>query len=106
MNDNPFPNSKKVYIPGSIYPDLRVPVREIALEANPTVTVYDTSGPYTDPNVEIDFNKGLKPMRLAWVKNRGDVEQGKYLKAKPGRNDPCWCGSGKKWKRCHYPNLG
>ncbi len=79
----PFPNSRKLYIEGS-RPDIRVPMREIrlsptrtknGLEENPPVLVYDTSGPYTDPDAEIDLKKGLKPIRLAWIEERGDTEE-------------------------------
>ena len=69
----PFPRSQKVYVQGS-RPDIRVPMREISLDVTPTafggeinapVTVYDTSGPYTDPNVTIDVRKGLADVRSA-----------------------------------------
>ena len=55
----PFPASQKVYIPGQLHADLRVPVRDIALTNGEQVSVYDTSGPYTDPNAIIDVRKGL-----------------------------------------------
>ncbi|MDX2062510.1 MAG: phosphomethylpyrimidine synthase ThiC [Bacteroidia bacterium] len=73
----PFPASRKIYVPGQQYPDLRVPMREIGLtDANlPPITVYDTSGPYTDPSAEIDIAQGLKPIRLPWIEGRGDVER-------------------------------
>ncbi|MCX5464365.1 MULTISPECIES: phosphomethylpyrimidine synthase ThiC [Alcaligenes] len=78
----PLPNSRKIYQTGS-RPDLRVPFREISLadtpsqfgaEPNPSLSVYDTSGPYTDPTVQIDIRKGLPPLRQAWVTERGDTE--------------------------------
>ncbi len=78
----PLPNSRKVYVQGS-RPDIRVPMREIrqsdtrtarGVEKNPPVYVYDTSGPYTDPAVEIDIRKGLPPLRAAWIEARGDTE--------------------------------
>jgi len=69
----PFPNSKKVYING-------VPKREISLsDNNPPVTVYDTSGPYTDPNVEIDLQKGLPHIRPHRAKS-GNVTQLHYAR--------------------------
>ncbi len=79
-----FPNSKKIYVEGG-RPDIRVPMREISLtdtpaveggqvETNPAVMVYDTSGPYTDPSVEIDIRKGLADVRSAWIEERGDTE--------------------------------
>ncbi|NHW02916.1 phosphomethylpyrimidine synthase ThiC [Stutzerimonas degradans] len=79
----PFPRSQKVYVQGS-RPDIRVPMREISLDVTPTafggeinapVTVYDTSGPYTDPNVTIDVRKGLADVRSAWIEERGDTEK-------------------------------
>lgn len=79
----PFPRSQKVYVQGS-RPDIRVPMREISLDVTPTafggeinapVTVYDTSGPYTDPNVTIDVRQGLADVRSAWIEERGDTER-------------------------------
>ncbi|MBX6395246.1 MAG: phosphomethylpyrimidine synthase ThiC [Alicyclobacillaceae bacterium] len=78
-----FPESRKVYIQGS-RPDIRVPMREIRLsptegrfgrEDNPPLRVYDTSGPYTDPDYVPDVRKGLPPLRLKWILERGDVEE-------------------------------
>ncbi len=78
-----FANSRKVYIQGS-RPDIQVPFREISLsdtpsafgaEKNPAVMVYDTSGPYTDPNVAIDIRNGLPALRAQWIAQRGDTEQ-------------------------------
>ena len=79
----PLPSSHKIHVQGS-RADLRVPMREISqsdtpaafgAEANPAITVYDTSGPYTDPSAQIDIRKGLAPLRAAWIEERGDVEQ-------------------------------
>ncbi len=79
----PFPRSQKVYVQGT-RADIRVPMREISLDVTPTdfggeinapVTVYDTSGPYTDPNVTIDVRKGLADVRSAWIEDRGDTEK-------------------------------
>jgi phosphomethylpyrimidine synthase len=72
----PFPASRKVYVPSSRFPDVLVPHRDIALHPTakePDVRVYDTSGPYTDPNVTIDIHAGLAPLRSSWVSERGDV---------------------------------
>ncbi|MDX8390757.1 MAG: phosphomethylpyrimidine synthase ThiC [Mariprofundaceae bacterium] len=78
----PFPNSRKVYITGS-REDIRVPMREISQsdtqmatdsEGNPALLVYDTSGAYTDPDVELDLTKGLPSVRDGWIKQRGDCE--------------------------------
>ncbi|MDQ5898616.1 MAG: phosphomethylpyrimidine synthase [Pseudomonadota bacterium] len=73
LTREPFPASTKVYTEGS-RPDLRVPMREIALTNGERVTVYDTSGPYTDPGVAIDVRKGLESVRGAWIEARGDTE--------------------------------
>jgi len=79
----PLPKSRKVYEQGS-RPDIRVPFREIEQadtptmfggEKNPPITVYDTSGPYTDPDVKIDIRSGLAPLRENWIAERGDTEQ-------------------------------
>ena len=78
----PFPSSKKVYQTGS-RSDLNVPFREISLaethssqgvERNDAVYVYDTSGPYTDPDARIDVRRGLPPLRAPWIEERGDTE--------------------------------
>src|SRR5882762_5306417 len=67
--------SRKVYVPGS-RPDMRVPMREIALSGgNPPVRLYGTSGPYTDPDADLDLKRGLPPLRLAWIRGRGDVQE-------------------------------
>jgi len=77
----PFPKSRKVYIEGS-RSDIRVPMREISLDITPTafggepnepLYVYDTSGPYTDPEGEIDIRKGLAPLRESWIDERQDT---------------------------------
>ncbi|MEG1625636.1 phosphomethylpyrimidine synthase ThiC [Pseudomonas sp.] len=79
----PFTRSRKIYVEGS-RPDIQVPMREISLDDTPTdfggevnapVLVYDTSGPYTDPNVIIDVRKGLGDVRSAWIDARGDTER-------------------------------
>lgn len=79
----PFPNSRKVYAQGS-RADLRVPMRAVSqsdtaasfgAEPNPPVYIYDTSGPYTDPEATIDIRSGLGTPRLPWIVERGDTEQ-------------------------------
>lgn len=79
----PFPNSRKIYVEGS-RPDIRVPMREITLsdtpvmfgaEKNPPIYVYDTSGPYTDPDAKIDIRSGLEPIRMNWILERDDTEE-------------------------------
>ena len=89
----PLTGSQKIYVSGTLHPSVKVAMREIKLEdtvihtgvkgaaerrqKNPSVTVYDTSGPYTDPNVEIDIRKGLPQLRQQWILDRGDVEEQK-----------------------------
>ncbi|HEX4887586.1 MAG TPA: phosphomethylpyrimidine synthase ThiC [Luteibaculaceae bacterium] len=85
ISTEPFPSSKKIFVPGKLHP-IQVAMREIELsdtvdkfngkvEKNPSVTVYDTSGPYTDPNFQIDVKRGLPRLREEWIKSRGDVEE-------------------------------
>jgi phosphomethylpyrimidine synthase len=83
------PGSRKVYAPGLLFPDIRVPFREVAVHPSanePPVTIYDPSGPYTDPKVTIDINKGLARPRDAWVIGRGDVEPCDPRAVKPEDN--------------------
>lgn len=84
-----YPGSEKVYLPGQLFPDIRVGMRKVSL--TPTVTkdgngtkhfrenapvmIYDTSGPFSDPSVEIDLHKGLPRLREAWILARGGVEK-------------------------------
>ena len=79
----PLPNSRKIYVQGS-RPDIRVPMREISqadtpasfgAEKNPPIYVYDTSGPYSDPNVKIDIRSGLASVRGAWIAERKDTDE-------------------------------
>ena len=78
----PIPGSRKIFVEGS-RPDLRVAMREIAQartptlfggEENPPIPMYDTSGPYTDPDARIDLSAGLAPLRARWIEERGDSE--------------------------------
>lgn len=82
----PFPNSKKIYVQGKLHPQIQVAMREISLSdtkdsltgkltSNEPVTVYDTSGPYTDPNKEINIHKGIEKIREQWILDRNDVER-------------------------------
>ncbi len=89
----PLPNSRKIYVEGS-RPDIRVPMREIAQsdtpasfgpEKNPSLVVYDTSGPYTDPDVTIDIRSGLAPLRSGWIEERGDTVELEQLSSAYGR---------------------
>ncbi|HEY4203363.1 MAG TPA: phosphomethylpyrimidine synthase ThiC, partial [Xanthobacteraceae bacterium] len=84
-----LPSSRKIHAIPETAPDLRVPLREIILSAGanePNLPVYDTSGPYTDPNVVIDVNAGLARTRLEWVKERGGVEEYEGRNIKPEDN--------------------
>ena len=88
-----LPNSKKVYVSGKRHVDLRVPFREISLaptktmsgelDVNEPVRVYDTSGPWGDPNVTLDPVQGLPPVRRDWILKRGDVEETEGRKVQP-----------------------
>ena len=89
VTTGPLPSSRKVYVAGDIHADIRVPVREIDLHPSanePSVPVYDTSGPYTDPNVSIDVEKGLARTRTEWIKERGGVEEYAGRQVKPEDN--------------------
>src|SRR5579885_1212094 len=70
----PLPGSKKIYVPGRLYSDIYVPMREITLTNGERVDVYDTSGPYTSPGIHIDINNGLPEIRADWIKKRDDTE--------------------------------
>jgi phosphomethylpyrimidine synthase len=82
--EKPLPNSKKIYVSGKLHPDIRVPFREISLaptkslngqiEMNEPLRVYDTSGPWGDPDFHGDVTQGLPPLRAKWIRDRGDVE--------------------------------
>lgn len=94
---DPFPASTKIYVDGHIH-DIKVAMREIELTdsapstqsdfqpvPNPSVTVYDTSGPYTDPHAEIDVRKGLPRLRDAWIDGRNDTERLDGISSEYGR---------------------
>lgn len=89
----PIPGSRKIHVESS-RPDMRVAMREIALSQTPTlfggeentpVTVYDPSGPYTDPDVRIDLAAGLAPLRAKWIEERGDTQLLSQLSSEFGR---------------------
>jgi phosphomethylpyrimidine synthase len=95
ISRDPFPASRKIYVPGRLHP-IKVAMREISLEdtrdtftqsvtANPPVTVYDTSGAYTDPAIAIDVREGLPRLRESWVEGRGDTEQLEAISSIYGR---------------------
>ncbi len=126
----PLPASRRVYVTGS-RPDIRVPMREIeqsptpsamGAEENPAITVYDTSGPYTDPEVPIDLLQGLPPLRSQWIEERDDTETLPDLSSEYGRQreqDPATTGirferrrpplrarSGQNVTQMHYARRG
>jgi phosphomethylpyrimidine synthase len=129
-----FPASKKIYVQGKLH-DIKVAMREISvsptrtktfgieeLQPNPSVTVYDTSGPYTDPTADIDIQKGLPRLREQWIKDRGDVAQldgftSDYCKARMADNSldhlrfehialPYKAKPGKNVSQLHYASKG
>ena len=91
-----LPNSRKVYLEGEIHPSLRIPFREISLaptknlagevEPNDPVRVYDTSGPWGDPDFQGDVERGLPALRLDWICQRGDSEEIEGRSVKPQDN--------------------
>jgi len=91
----PFPGSKKIYVQGTLHKNIQVAMREISLsptrltggktEDNPSVVVYDTSGPYTDEDATIDIKKGLPRLREQWILDRNDVEQLEDVSSSYGR---------------------
>jgi phosphomethylpyrimidine synthase len=95
-SSEPLPNSSRIYVEGEIYPDIRVPMREINLaptkafngtvEANEPVRVYDTSGPWADPAFNGDVESGLPALRRAWILKRGDVAEYQGRNVRPEDN--------------------
>ncbi|MBT33747.1 MAG: phosphomethylpyrimidine synthase ThiC [Thalassobius sp.] len=133
ISREPFPNSEKVYVKGNLFQDVRVPMRKISLSdtvdkfngtktPNEPVLVYDTSGAYTDPKVEIDVRKGLEPIRKNWIQSRNDVTQLEGLTSAYGRkreadkkldelrfnriNKPLKAKVGKNVSQMHYAKQG
>lgn len=131
---DPFPNSRKIYVPGKLH-NIEVAMREISLsdtrrlldiknpvEKNPPVVVYDTSGPYTDPSVEINVKKGLPSLRQEWIEGRNDVEKLERLTSDYGnerledseldylrfehRKNPLKAKKGKNVSQMHYAKQG
>ena len=95
---DPFPASQKIYVPGNIHPSIRVPLRQVSqtptrqrggaekdVTLNPPVTLYDTSGPYTDPSVAIDIRRGLSPIRIDWIRDCNDVEDLAQVSSRYGK---------------------
>ncbi|MBC7164063.1 MAG: phosphomethylpyrimidine synthase ThiC [Roseovarius sp.] len=89
VTTGPLPASRKIYVAGSLHPDIRVPMREIATHptaGEPPLPVYDSSGPYTDPDAATDIARGLPAMRRDWIVARGDVEEYPGRRVKPADN--------------------
>lgn len=93
-----FSRSEKVYMQGRLFPDVRVGMRRVeqvpsttfvndekVITPNPSVYVYDTSGPFSDPNISVDLKKGLPRLREKWILDRGDVEQLPEITSEYGR---------------------
>ncbi|MBR4676686.1 MAG: phosphomethylpyrimidine synthase ThiC [Bacteroidales bacterium] len=94
-----YPGSKKVYMQGSVYPDIKVGMRQVTLtptvtvdengkksfQENPPVTLYDTSGAFGDENQTVDLKKGLPRLREKWILDRGGVEQLKEITSDYGK---------------------
>jgi phosphomethylpyrimidine synthase len=95
ISRTPFPASRKVYVKGQLH-NIQVAMREVSLsetklhgrfgetESNAPVTIYDTSGPFTDPDIEIDVKQGLPRLREQWIVDRGDVEQLEHISSDYG----------------------
>ncbi|MFD2036559.1 phosphomethylpyrimidine synthase ThiC [Belliella marina] len=133
ISTSPFPASKKVYLDGELHA-IRVPMREISLHdtqphikglpatKNPAVTVYDTSGPYTDPSYQVNLEKGLPRNFEKWILQRNDVEylsdiSSEYGKKRknddslnpirfPNLNNPLKALPGKNVSQMHYAKQG
>jgi phosphomethylpyrimidine synthase len=130
ITTEPFPGSDKIYSYGELFPNLKVPHRRISLSPTKTnddkevenapVVVYDTTGPYTDPNFNYDLKKGLAPVRNEWVNRRDDSEEldgfsSPYsrerhsiegLNAYPNLNKPKKAKDGKNVSQMHYARKG
>jgi len=130
----PLPASRKLYVEGTLHPEIRVPMREISLSPtkamqpgkpdapNAPVVVYDPSGPYSDPHAHIDVYTGLPAQRAAWIAKRGDTEELPGLSSKYGRErladkhldvlrfahirNPLRAKSGRNVSQMHYAKKG
>ena len=134
INVSSYPGSRKIYIPGKLFP-INVAMREISQYptvtvkdgvrkeiANEPVVVYDTSGPFTDPDIEIDYNKGLPRIREKWIEERNDTftmpdissEYGKQRRDNPAldpirfplRYNPKKAAEGRQISQLYYAKQG
>jgi phosphomethylpyrimidine synthase len=127
QSSQPLPNSRRIYVRGTVHPDVRVPLREITLapthtsrgitEQNPPVRVYDTSGPWGDDQFQGNSGQGLPALRAGWIRHRGDVEEvSSSYKPISGRSDavipdslrriPLRAKPGKVVTQLHYARQG
>src|ERR1700689_737931 len=108
VTTGPLPASRKIFVTPDEAPDVRVPLREIMLSegaGEPNLPVYDTSGPYTDPDVTIDVNAGLKRARIEWVRERGGVEEYQGRDIKPEDNGNVGASHAAKSFTAHHKPL-
>src|SRR5881394_4318169 len=108
VTTGPLPSSRKIFASPDAAPDIRVPLREIILSegaGEPNLPVYDTSGPYTDPDVTIDVNSGLARPRIEWVKERGGVEEYQGRDIKPEDNGNVGASHAAKAFTAHHKPL-
>ena len=108
VTTGPIAGSHKIYAAPKSHPEMRVPLREIILSegaGEPNLPVYDTSGPYTDPAVTIDVNAGLARPRIAWVKERGGVEEYQGRDVKPEDNGNVGASHAAKSFNAHHRPL-
>ena len=104
VENSPIPGSHKVYQAGERFPDLRVPFREVRVHASANeapLTIYDSSGPYTDETFTPDIDKGLPRIRESWITARGDVEYIEAREVKPEDNGNVSAGA----LAPQFPNL-
>src|SRR3979490_2224503 len=108
VTTGPLPSSRKIFVTPDEAADVRVPLREIILSegaGEPNLPVYDTSGPYTDPAVTIDVNAGLQRNRIAWVTERGGVEEYEGRDVKPEDNGNVGAAHAAKTFTAHHKPL-
>src|SRR5438105_14300971 len=81
--DTAFPASKRIYIQGSLHPLIRVPLREVSTKDGGRIRLYDTRGPWGDPQQLCDPRQGLQSLRLQWILDRGDTTEYEARAARP-----------------------
>src|SRR5207302_331246 len=84
--DTAFPSSQRIYIEGKLHPSVRVPLREISTKDNARLRVYDTRGPWGDPQQVTDVQRGLTALRLQWILDRGDTLEYEGREIRPEDN--------------------